>query len=285
MEKSIVNAIKSCLNQTYKNIEILIVNDGSTDNSISVINENISDSRIHIYNRKKNEGVSFAMYDLVEQAKGTYICFLDADDTMMPMRVEKQYNAIKYAEKRYPSRMVASFCGSMVNDINKKTQYFINPYDLWNLASDHTFGGGVGHSMYKVEDLKKLGNFDTHFIRSTDSAMCLYFLINNGFYAMLPEPLINYNFYWNKNKDNIAKLDEKYFNELRNEIKIENPHNLYLQRFIGTNFYEKREIRRTKISLFGIIPIVKIKYKQNGNKILVYLFGFIPFILIKNKRK
>lgn len=53
MEKSIVNAIKSCLNQTYKNIEILIVNDGSTDNSISVINENISDSRIHIYNRKK----------------------------------------------------------------------------------------------------------------------------------------------------------------------------------------------------------------------------------------
>ena len=60
------------------------------------------------------------MYDLVEQAKGTYICFLDADDTMMPMRVEKQYNAIKYAEKRYPSRMVASFCGSTVNDINKK---------------------------------------------------------------------------------------------------------------------------------------------------------------------
>ena len=53
MEKSIVNAIKSCLNQTYKNIEILIVNDGSTDNSISIINENISDSRIRIYNRKK----------------------------------------------------------------------------------------------------------------------------------------------------------------------------------------------------------------------------------------
>ena len=53
MEKTIVNAIKSCLNQTYKNIEILIVNDGSTDNSTSIISENISDSRIRIYNRKK----------------------------------------------------------------------------------------------------------------------------------------------------------------------------------------------------------------------------------------
>lgn len=142
--------------------------------------------------------------------------------------------------------------------------------------------------MYKVEDLKKLGNFDANFVRSTDTAMCLYFLINNGFYAMLPEPLINYNFYWNKNKDNIQKIDNKYLYELRNEIKMENPRNLYLQRFIGTNFYEKRkirEIRETKISLFGIIPIMKLKYKQNGDKISVYLFGFIPFMLIKNRRK
>ena len=201
MEKSILIAIDSCLKQSYKNLEILIVDDGSSDNSIKMIRQNISDSRVRIYQRQQNGGVCAAMQDLVEQAKGEYICFLDADDTMMSTRVEKQYMAIKSAEKRYPSRMIARFCGSEVNDITAGKKYRIDPNDLWNANAKHSFGGGTGHSMYRVADLMKLGNFDSRFSRSADSAMCILFLMNGGFYAMVPEPLIIYNFYWNKNKN------------------------------------------------------------------------------------
>ena len=195
MEKSILIAIESCLKQSYKNLEILIVDDGSSDNSIKMIRQNISDSRVRIYQRQQNGGVCAAMQDLVEQAKGEYICFLDADDTMMSTRVEKQYMAIKSAEKRYPSRMIASFCGSEVNDITAGKKYRIDPNDLWNANAKHSFSGGTGHSMYRVADLMKLGNFDSRFSRSADSAMCILFLMNGGFYAMVPEPLIIYNFY------------------------------------------------------------------------------------------
>lgn len=285
MEKSIINAVTSCLNQSYHNIEILIVDDGSTDNSVSLIKENMSDSRICIYARKQNGGVCAAMRDIVEHAKGKYICFLDADDTMMSSRVEKQYAAIKSAERRYPSRMIASFCGSLVNDITKKTYYCIDPYDLWNSDAKYSFGGGTGHSMYKVEDLKKIGNFDPRFSRSADSAMCLMFLMNGGFFAMVSEPLITYNFYWDKYKEDISKLDKGIFNELRKEIKIENPRNIYLQRFLGTHSYKNSEIKKSVIKLFGFIPLLKLKYKKHGDKIIFYLFCFIPFMSIKNKRK
>lgn len=285
MENSIISAVTSCLNQTYSNIEVLIVDDGSTDNTVSIIKENISDARIRIYTRKHNGGVCAAMRNIVEQAKGKYVCFLDADDTMMPSRVEKQYTAIKSAECRYPSRMVASFCGSLVNDITKKAHYCIDPYDLWNQEAKHPFGGGTGHSMYMVEDIKKFGNFDSRFSRSADSAMCLMFLMNGGFFAMVSEPLITYNFYWDKNKEDTARLENDIFKELRKEIKAENPHNIYLQRYIGTYSYKNSEIKKSVIKLFGFIPFFKLKYKKHGDKIIFYLFGFIPFMTIKNKRK
>ena len=78
-EKYIKRAIDSVLNQTYKNFEIIVVNDGSTDNSLSVV-KNIKDKRIKIFDRKRNMGPHFARNCGIKNAKGKYIAFLDADD-------------------------------------------------------------------------------------------------------------------------------------------------------------------------------------------------------------
>ena len=204
----------------------------------------------------------------------------EAEKTMMSTRVEKQYMAIKSAEKRYPSRMIASFCGSEVNDITAGKKYRIDPNDLWNANAKHSFGGGTGHSMYRVADLMKLGNFDSRFSRSADSAMCILFLMNGGFYAMVPEPLIIYNFYWNKNKKDIAKKENKIFAELKKEVLADNPRNLYLQRFAGVT--ADYSCKKSEIKLFGVIPLLTIRCKKK--KIWLRLFGFIPFIQIKNKK-
>lgn len=282
MAKSIVNAINSVIAQTYENIEILIVNDGSTDNSMQIIRDNIHDPRLRIYERPANGGVCAAMRDLVDQAKGTYICFLDADDTMMPTRVEKQYNAIKNAEKYWAGRMVASFCGSLVNDIKKNTKYQINPF---NLFSD-LFGGGTGHSMYKVQDLQDLGNFDTHYSRSADSAMCINFLLHNGFYAMVNEPLIVYNYIWDESKKKIAQEDRVGFLELQQQVRAENPTNIYLRRFAGLPVDMSTQKSFTDIDLFGIkgLRLLSIQHKDNGVKHIIRLFGIIPLLRIKIKK-
>lgn len=77
-EKHISRAVNSVLNQTYKNFELIIIDDGSTDGSLAVV-EKFDDSRIKVFTFKNN-GVSVARNLGIEKAKYSYIAFLDADD-------------------------------------------------------------------------------------------------------------------------------------------------------------------------------------------------------------
>lgn len=77
-EKHIKKTIKSVLNQEFKDFEIIVVNDGSTDNSLKKVEE-LKDSRIIVY-CIENQGVSHARNYGIKKAKSDYICFLDADD-------------------------------------------------------------------------------------------------------------------------------------------------------------------------------------------------------------
>ncbi|WP_310379236.1 glycosyltransferase family 2 protein [Flavobacterium sp.] len=89
----IENTMKSVLNQTYKNYEIIVINDGSTDESVSKVLE-FKDSRIQLYNQE-NQGVSVARNLGIEKAKYNYIAFLDADDLWMENHLETLENLIK----------------------------------------------------------------------------------------------------------------------------------------------------------------------------------------------
>lgn len=89
----IENTIKSVLDQTFTDYEIIIINDGSTDNSVTRVLE-FNDSRIQLYNQK-NQGVSVARNSGIEKSKGKLITFLDADDYWFPNHLEtlfKLYN-------------------------------------------------------------------------------------------------------------------------------------------------------------------------------------------------
>lgn len=77
-ELSVVSTLNSVLTQSYPNFEIIVVNDGSSDNSLRVVSE-IEDPRIRIID-KVNGGVSSARNRGIEEAKYEWICFLDADD-------------------------------------------------------------------------------------------------------------------------------------------------------------------------------------------------------------
>lgn len=89
-EKYISEAVESVINQTYKNIELIIVNDGSTDKTLDIVNEfSKKDSRVVIVN-KENGGVSSARNLGFEIAKGDYIALLDSDDVCSEDRIEKQ---------------------------------------------------------------------------------------------------------------------------------------------------------------------------------------------------
>lgn len=88
----IIRAVKSLLNQTYKNIEIIIVDDGSTDNTKEAL-ANLKDDRI-IYVQQFHQGACAARNLGIDTAKGEYIAFHDSDDICRLDRIEKQLNAI-----------------------------------------------------------------------------------------------------------------------------------------------------------------------------------------------
>lgn len=82
-EKYISKCIKSILRQTYKDIELVLINDCSTDRTLSICQKYAScDERVVLVNKAKNEGVDCARCDGVQKAKGEWITFVDADDTL-----------------------------------------------------------------------------------------------------------------------------------------------------------------------------------------------------------
>lgn len=95
VEKYLEKCVKSIINQTYTNLEILLINDGSTDNSLEICKKLIKiDDRIKIFDIK-NSGVSFARNFGVENSTGKYIVFVDSDDYVSKNMVELLYYALK----------------------------------------------------------------------------------------------------------------------------------------------------------------------------------------------
>lgn len=95
VEKYLKKCVDSIVNQTYKNLEIILVDDGATDNSGKICDELVElDNRIKVYH-KKNGGLSDARNYGVERAAGDYIGFVDSDDYIDAEMYEKLYEAIK----------------------------------------------------------------------------------------------------------------------------------------------------------------------------------------------
>ena len=91
--KFIEESIKSVLNQTYDNLELIIVDDCSTDNTEEIVNEYIKkDSRIKFYRLNNNSGAAVARNKGLDEATGRFIAFLDSDDIWDKQKLEKQIN-------------------------------------------------------------------------------------------------------------------------------------------------------------------------------------------------
>ena len=136
-ETTIERAINSVLNQSFKEFELIVVNDGSTDKSegnILILQE--KDSRI-IYLKQENKGVSAARNRGIKEAKSKYISFLDADDEMDGTFLQKMFDTIADANICY--------CGhyNVLEGKNKKNKFnFIEgdilEYYLFNKCTPHT---------------------------------------------------------------------------------------------------------------------------------------------------
>lgn len=157
-EKYLREAIESVLTQTYSDFEFLIINDGSTDSSKSVI-ESFNDPRIRLINRE-NGGVSAALNTGLAEAQGRYIVRFDADDICFPDRIELQYQFMC----ANPDYILA---GSDADYVNKDGEYIFTFTNMGHsdeeIRQQYINGCPFIHStvIYKKSEVLGLGGYET----------------------------------------------------------------------------------------------------------------------------
>ena len=136
-EKYVNYCIESALNQSYPNIEIIIVNDGSPDNSLNIITQFNNRGRVKIINQS-NKGAATARNTGLSYATGDYIQFLDADDVLDPYKIEVQIDFYK-KNNWNKENLVFGKWTTLGKDItlmgaNQKSVWhnYLNPTDILN---------------------------------------------------------------------------------------------------------------------------------------------------------
>lgn len=181
-------AISSVLNQTFTNFEFIIVNDGSTDQSIEIVKHYQQlDSRIVLIN-KSNTGLADSLNCGLKKARSTWIARIDADDLCETQRLKKQY-----ALARSNPKLV--LIGSNLIEINDEGcpgQVFYYPSEHKKLQKHLLLGKNFfAHStaFYRTQSVLGIGGYRTRFKRAQDHDLWLR-LLDIGLFASVEEPLI-----------------------------------------------------------------------------------------------
>ena len=161
------DAIHSVLSQTLQDFEIIIVDDGSTDNTEQVVGE-FGDSRIRYYSQE-NRGIAAARNRAIEEARGRYVAVLDDDDIMLPWRLEAQIASIGAGQH-------GSY-GSFVNFDNDTAELTMFHEKQVSVTTAFQKGGAPGHSTWMVETaFLRLVKYDESIVSGEDNNLFLRML-------------------------------------------------------------------------------------------------------------
>lgn len=212
LEKYIVRALDSICNQLYSNLEVLIVEDGSTDNTPSICDEYaLKDSRVKVIH-KPNGGLAAARKTGVENATGDYIGFVDGDDTIEPDMYQHLYNnLLNYqADISHCSyRMI--FDNGEIKELNGTGIVVLQNHDkgIIDLLQGKYIEPGVCNKLYKRELFEKV-NYVTDLMINED--LMLNSMLFSAAKVSIYEDVCKYNYY--QNEGSMSKVfTEKHFIE------------------------------------------------------------------------
>ena len=183
----IAETIKSVQAQTYKEWELIIVDDCSTDDTYDVVKRFMrDDSRIHYECLSSNSGAAVARTRAMEKAKGEYIAFLDSDDIWLPDKLEKQIKFMKVNNYAFTSTSYQHMTEN--GELLSKVLKAVPKTDYNRLLLDCPVGNST--VMYSVA---KMGKFNVPNIRKrNDDALWLSMLKKVKYIYGYPEILMHY---------------------------------------------------------------------------------------------
>lgn len=204
----IKRAINSVLNQTYKNLELIIIDDGSTDETEDII-KGMKDKRIRYFKYVQNRGVSYARNKGILLAKGSLIAFQDSDDIWLKDKLERQ---IQIMINTTPDVGVVYTGFWQIYDANRiyipsKEIKSREGYILKNLINGNFVGTPT--MLVKRDCFNRVGLFDESLPRLNDWELCIR-LAQHYKFLLIDEPLVIAHI----SKDSISRDDKKLITAL-----------------------------------------------------------------------
>lgn len=246
-EKYIEKCIKSIINQTYKNLEIIVINDGSTDKTLDILN-NINDSRVAIYSQK-NKGVSNARNFGLEKCKTKYCMFVDSDDYLEINAIDILYDS-----------MIKNDCdivmGSIENEYTEAITLTENKYD-------YLFNNKIKYFMVCWNKLMKKELFNSlkypNLKVAEDDYLIHHLLKKTKKMIIIPNKTYNHI----DNSKGLSKLGLKYYKDAIYALK---------DRYLFFKYTEYENIAYKLYMNFCINTYCKLKEENINGKDIVYDF-------------
>ncbi len=272
-ENTILKAIESALNQTYKNTEVIVLDDFSSDNSFNKISKSIYIDKIKLFKNKENFGTGYSRNKIFKLAKGDFICFMDDDDISDKRRIEIQLNSIINSgfnkndnvlsicnvEKIYISgykkdMKVFGSNGLKPNCLEMKDFLLFNSK---NKYVDYGFGCPTCAMLISKKSLENVNGFDESLRRVEDMDLTIRLTDSNCNFIASNNTLV-------KQFDTPGN-DKLPINNLKSEIQIIKKNKLYLK--------EKRMYIYSRIW-----PYIRYYYFKNNYILLIIFLMFLVSI-------
>ena len=264
------DAVESILNQTFKDFEFIIVDDGSDKIDVKKVCNSYRDKRIK-YFYKKNSGLADSLNFGLDHCVGQYVARMDSDDISLPTRLAEQ---VKYMDANTNVGVLGTWFQMFGTD--NQTVKHPTHIKILNLLHDQH----VGHPTVMLR--KAL--FDKYELKYNTDYKCAqdFELWSRAVFVMdianLPCVLLKYRMsstnvssvHRQKQRENAQKVKQNILARITDNVE--------LRQEIYDIIWNKTSKR--KIYLFHILPIMKIKQTTKYTK--YYLFGFLPIIKIKN---
>jgi glycosyltransferase involved in cell wall biosynthesis len=292
-ENFIKDTIESVFAQTYKNWELIIIDDGSNDNTQSIV-KSFKDERIR-YIWQKNSGLNAARNTGIKNSRGEYISFLDSDDIWEPEKLAKQ---VEILDKKPDIGLV--YCGTSLIDeknnyIGKKPLITHRGYVLDKLVMYNFLYNG-SCVLFRKSCLAKVGFCDETVVRMTDWEFYLRFSIYFKFWG-IDKYLLKYRIHQKAMSCDYELFVDSGFKILKRVFQTTDLNPDYLRlintayamryRYIGKRYFENSEFQRSR----GYLKeAVKKDFSMliKSDALLFYILSWFPIKqinLLKNIKK